>query len=299
MKSKSLSGRGNVGYLYILPWIVGFLVFQLYPFISSFFYSFTDMTLLQPYHFIGIENYKNIFKYDQVFRNSLLVTFKYVGFTVPLKLAFALFIAMLLNMKFRTINIFKVGYYLPSILGSCVGISILWRILFIRSGIVNMILGVLHIPPIDWLGNPDLALYTVSMLSVWQFGSSMVIFFAALKQIPASCYEAAMIDGAGRVKTFFKITIPLISPIILFNLVMQTIMAFQQFTAPYLITEGGPINSTYLYGLLLYDNTFKYLKMGYSSALSWILFVIILLITVVIFQSSKYWTYYDDAGENR
>ena len=297
MKFNYLFRKGNVGYLYILPWIIGFLVFQLYPFITSFYYSFTDLTMLQQYKFIGLENYKNIFTQDPEFRNSLLVTLKYVGFTVPLKLAFALFIAMLLTMKFRTINVFKTFYYLPSILGSCVGISILWRILFIRSGIVNMMLAVFHIAPIDWLGSPDLALYTVSTLSVWQFGSSMIIFFAALKQIPASCYEAAMIDGAGKVRTFFKITIPLISPIILFNLVMQTIFAFQQFTAPYLITGGGPINSTYLYSLLLYDNTFKYLKMGYSSALSWILFVIILVFTMIIFQSSKYWAYYDDAGD--
>jgi len=255
MKLKRWFAGGNIGYLYILPWIVGFLVFQLYPFIASFFYSFTDLTMLSSPKFIGLENYHRILTQDPVFRNSLLVTLKYVIFTVPFKLAFALFIAMLLNMKFRTINIFKTGYYLPSILGTCVGISILWRVLFSRAGMINMMLAAFNIAPIDWLGNPDLALYTVSTLSVWQFGSSMVIFFAALKQIPSTCYEAAMVDGAGRVRIFFNVTIPLISPVILFNLVMQTIFAFQQFTAPYLITGGGPINSTYLYSLLLYDNT--------------------------------------------
>jgi oligogalacturonide transport system permease protein len=202
-----------------------------------------------------------------------------------------------LNMKLKALNFFKTFYYLPSILGTCVGISILWRVLFTRTGIINMILAVCHIGPIDWLGNPDLALYTISTLAVWQFGSSMIIFLAALKQLPVSCFEAAMVDGAGRVRMFFTITIPLISPIILFNLVMQTIFAFQQFTAPYLITGGGPINSTYLYGLLLYDNTFKYLKMGYSSALSWILFVIILLFTVIIFKTSKYWIHNEEGGE--
>lgn len=297
MKFNRLFRNGNVGYLYILPWIIGFLVFQLYPFVISFFYSFTDLTILRPYKFIGIENYRNIFTQDLEFRNSLLVTLKYVGFTVPLKLVFALFIAMLLNMKIWAINFFKTFYYLPSIFGTCVGISILWRVLFTRSGIINMMLAVFHIGPIDWLGNPDVALYTISTLAVWQFGSSMIIFLAALKQLPASYYEAAMIDGAGRVSIFFRITIPLISPIILFNLVMQTIFAFQQFTAPYFITGGGPINSTYLYGLLLYDNTFKYLKMGYSSALSWILFIIILSFTLIIFKSSKYWTHYDEGGE--
>jgi oligogalacturonide transport system permease protein len=297
MRSNRLFRGDNVGYLYILPWIIGFLCFQLYPFIASFFYSLTDLTLLRPSHFVGLENYKELFTQDKTFRESSFVTVKYVLISVPLKLMFALFIAMLLNMKIRHINFFKTFYYLPSILGSCVGISILWRFLFNRTGFVNMMLGTLHIPPVDWLGNPDLALYTISMLSVWQFGSSMVLFLAALQQIPASLYEAAVVDGAGRVRLFLKITIPLISPIILFNLVMQMINAFQEFSAPYLITGGGPTKATYLYGLMLYDNTFKYLKMGYSSAQSWVLFVTILAFTVMIFKSSKYWTFYEDGGK--
>jgi oligogalacturonide transport system permease protein len=201
---------------------------------------------------------------------------------------------MLLNLKIRGISTFKTLYYLPSILGGSVGIAILWRFLFSRQGFVNLLLNKLSIPSVNWLGSPDIALFTISLLSVWQFGSSMILFLAALKQIPSDLYEAAAIDGAGLSKRFIKITIPMITPIILFNKVMQTINAFQEFAAPYLITRGGPLKSTNLYGLLIYDTAFNYLQMGYASALSWILFVIITCFTLLIFKSSEYWTFYQD-----
>jgi oligogalacturonide transport system permease protein len=237
-----------------------------------------------------------MFTADRMFWNSLKVTFLYVLMAVPGKLVFALFIAVVLNMKIRFINVFRTIYYLPSILGGSVAISILWRFLFSRTGTVNAFFGLLGMKPLDWLGDPNLALGTMGLLVVWQFGSSMVLFLAGLKNIPAEIYEAARVDGANRVRIFFTITIPLLSPVIFFNLIMQMINAFKEFNAPYLITKGGPLQSTYLYGVMLYDNAFTYLKMGYASAQSWILFAIIMGFTAITFKSSPYWTYYEDGG---
>ena len=289
--------RDYAAFIFISPWIIGFLVFQAYPFLSSFVYSFTDLSMLKPYKFIGLYNFKEIFTHDQTFIQSLKVTVVYVLISVPLKLTFALFIAMLLNLKVKGIGVFKTLYYLPSILGGSVGIAILWRFLFNKNGFINQLIGRLGMPAVDWLGSPDISLITISLLAVWQFGSSMILFLAALKQIPQELYEAAQVDGSGRVRMFFKITVPMITPIILFNIVMQMINAFQEFAAPFLITTGGPLKATYLYGLMLYDNAFTYLKMGYASALSWIMFVIILILTALIFKSSAYWTFYQDGGK--
>lgn len=289
--------KDYAAFIFISPWIIGFLVFQAYPFLSSFVYSFTDLSMLKPYKFIGLYNFKEIFTHDQTFIQSLKVTVIYVLISVPLKLIFALFIAMLLNLKVKGIGVFKTLYYLPSILGGSVGIAILWRFLFNKNGFINQLIGRLGIPAADWLGSPDISLITISLLAVWQFGSSMILFLAALKQIPQELYEAAQVDGSGRVRMFFKITVPMITPIILFNIVMQMINAFQEFAAPFLITKGGPLKATYLYGLMLYDNAFTYLKMGYASALSWIMFVIILILTALIFKSSAYWTFYQDGGK--
>ncbi|NLM10356.1 MAG: sugar ABC transporter permease [Clostridiaceae bacterium] len=285
------------GYLYILPWVIGFLLFQLYPFVTSFIYSFTDFSILKPMSFVGLDNYKKMFTADRLYWTSLKATFKYVLIAVPGRLIFALFIAMILNMKLKCINFFRTVYYLPSILGGSVAISILWRFLFSRNGTVNVLLKALGIPPVDWLGNPNLALGTMGLLVIWQFGSSMVLFLAGLRNIPTELYEAARVDGAGSVKVFFKITLPMLSPIIFFNLIMQTINAFKEFNAPYLITQGGPLNSTYLYGMMLYENAFAFLKMGYASAQSWVLFAIIMLFTALAFKSSPYWTYYEDGGD--
>lgn len=287
----------RAGYLYILPWIIGFLAFQLYPFLASFIYSFTDFSILRPMKFVGLDNYKRMFTADRLFWTSLKATVLYVLMAVPGKLIFALFIAMVLNMKIKFINFFRTIYYLPSILGGSVAISILWRFLFSRNGTVNTFLNSIGIGSLDWLGSPKLALGTMGLLVVWQFGSSMVLFLAGLKNIPLELYEAARVDGAGRIKTFTKITLPMLSPVIFFNLIMQMINAFKEFNAPYLITQGGPLNSTYLYGVMLYENAFTYLKMGYASAQSWVLFSIIMGFTALTFKSSPYWTYYEDGGE--
>lgn len=287
----------KVAYIYILPWIIGFLAFQLYPFIASFVYSFTDFSILKPMEFVGLNNYKRMFTGDRLFWKSVKATFLYVLIAVPGKLIFALIIAVILNMKIRFINFFRTVYYLPSILGGSVAISILWKFLFAKDGTVNAALSVLHIPAIDWLGSQHLALATMGLLVVWQFGSSMVLFLAGLKNIPAELIEAARVDGAGRLRVFFRITLPMLSPVIFFNLIMQMINAFKEFNSPYLITQGGPLNSTYLYGMMLYENAFSYLKMGYASAQSWFLFFIIMIFTALAFKSSPYWTFYEDGGD--
>lgn len=296
---KRITIRQSVwGLLFISPWIIGFAWFQLYPLVLSLYYSFTDYSIVKTPHFVGLKNYVTMFTNDKDFLPSLRATFLYSIIAVPLKLAFALLVAMLLNMKGRFINLYRTMYYLPSILGGSVAIAILWRFLFMREGIVNKALSYLHIPSVDWLGSPSVALWTISFLVVWQFGSSMVLFLAGLKQIPNDLYEASMVDGAGRLRMFFSITVPMLTPIILFNLVMQTINALQEFTAAFVVTNGGPMKSTYLIGLKIYDDAFQTLKMGYASALSWVLFAIILVLTMLIFRSAKSWVHYEDGGKS-
>lgn len=284
------------GMLYITPWLIGIIVFTAFPFITSFVLSFTNYDLMSAPKFIGVQNYITMFRSPD-FRKAFGVTFRYVAITVPLKLAFALFIAYILNFKIKGVNFFRTAYYLPSILGGSVAISILWRFLFADTGLINIFLGFLGFQSISWLGNPTYAIFTLSLLRVWQFGSPMVIFLAALKNIPESLYEAAKIDGASKVSMFFKITLPLITPVVFFNFIMQLIQAFQEFNAPYIITGGGPLKSTYLLPLMIYDNSFKYFKMGYGSALSWFLFVVIMIFTAITFRSEKYWVHYSDGGD--
>lgn len=290
--------RQRVGYLYILPWILGFLIFQFYPFAVSIYYSFTNYSVSSSPTFLGFDNYITMFTTDPDMMNSLIVTFKYVFMSVPLKIIFALIIALILNMSIRGMNAFRTVYYLPSILGGSVAVSILWRNLFETDGIINKLLEGLGIGRVQWLTSPKIALLTLSLLSVWQFGSSMVFFLAGLKQIPAELYEVAEMDGAGKLRRFFTITLPLLTPIVFFNLVMQMINAFQEFTASFIVTSGGPLKSTYLYGMLLYHNGFMYMKMGYASAMSWVLFIIILAFTMLVFRSSAYWTFYSDGGKS-
>ena len=285
-----------VGLIFISPWILGFLIFQLFPLISSLYYSLTSYNMMKAPAFVGMDNYVRAFTSDAKFQQSLGVTFLYVGISVPLKLMVALGIAMLLNMKTRFIAFFRTVYYLPSIMGASVAVAVLWRFLFTREGYVNNLLSIVGIAGPDWIGDMRTALFTISLLTVWQFGSSMVLFLAGLKNIPSELYEAARIDGANRIRTFFKITFPMLSPIVFFNLVMQLIGGFQDFTPAMLITKGGPANSTYLYGMLLYENAFKFYKMGYASALSWILFIIMIIITAFLFRSSDAWTHYEDGG---
>ncbi len=287
-----------IGLVFIAPWIIGFLVFQLYPFVSSFIYSFTSFNIIGRPKFVGLANYMKLFTIDPDFKKSIYVTLKYAFISVPGKLIFALFIAMLMNMKIKGVNFMRTIFYLPSILGGSVAISALWKLLFMKEGMINNILGAIHIPAVDWLGSPHVAIFTISLLQVWQFGSSMVLFLAALKNIPAEYYESASLDGASKIRQFFSITFPMITPIVFFNLIMQMINALQSFTSAFVITNGGPLKSTYLIGIKLYIEGFNNFKMGYAAAISWVLFFMILCFTLIVFKSSSAWVYYSDGEAN-
>ena len=283
----------NLGLMFILPWFVGFLVFKVYPFGSSLVYSFTDYHLFDGVTQYGLMNYEEIFSSTKIMR-SFKVTFQYAFMTVPLKLVFALFIAYILNFKIKGVNLFRVAYYIPSILGGSIAIAVLWKAIFKGDGIVNMILSVFGVQAVDWLSEPKYALFIICLLRVWQFGSAMVIFLAALKGVSQDLYEAASIDGAGKWRQFFSITVPIITPVIFYNLVTQLCQAFQEFNGPYIITQGGPRNATTLISLLIYNNAFKSYEMGLASAQAWCLFVIVCVLTVIAFVSQKKWVYYSD-----
>jgi oligogalacturonide transport system permease protein len=286
-----------MGYIYTLPWILGFLIFQAYPLFASFYYSFTDYNITGIPNFVGLKNYFTMFTGDTLFFTSLANTLRFVFMSVPMKLVSALIVAIILSQNLKGINIYRTVYYIPSIFGGSVAIAILWRFLFMDGGLVNRLLAALHLPSVPWLSSPDIALFSLSLLSVWQFGSSMVLFLAALKQVPEDLYEAARIDGADRFSVFFRISLPMITPVLFFNILMQMVNAFQDFTGAFVITGGGPLHSTYLFALKLYDEAFGYFKMGYASALSWILFVFILVFTVIFFRFSSMATYYEDGGK--
>lgn len=288
--------RRKVGYLYILPWLIGVMVLTVYPFLNALYISFTDYNMVTEAGWVGADNYIALFK-DSDFKTSILSTLKYTVFTVPLQLAFALFIAFILNFKLKAIGFFRTAYYIPSLLGGNVAIAILWRFMFQPDGFINRILTLIHVKPVAWFSSASGAMAVVVILKVWQFGSAMLIFLAALKEIPQDLYEASSIDGAGKLRTFISITIPLITPTIFFNLVMQLVNAFQEFNGPFLITGKGPLNATYLTSMFIYDYAFKYFNMGYASAASWVLFVIIMLVTFTLFGTQKYWVYYSDGGD--
>ncbi len=295
MKKKKSKGflKNNVGFLFILPWLVGFLVFKLYPFASSLYYSFTDYQLFDGISKYTLENYVNIFTTPKIM-SALKVTFQYAVMTVPLKLVAALFIAYILNFKIKGVKFFRTAYYIPSILGGSVAIAVLWKAIFKDDGLLNTLLAVFGVDGPSWLSDPSWALFVICLLRVWQFGSAMVIFLAALKGVPVELYEAATIDGAGKWKQFFSITVPMITPIVFYNLVTQICQAFQEFNGPYIITQGGPRNSTTLISLLIYNSAFKNYEMGMASAMAWVLFVILLIFTAIAFLSQKYWVYYSD-----
>lgn len=296
MSQKKIQTRANlIGYILILPWIIGIICFQLWPIIHSFLMSFTNYNLLNEPSFIALDNYGKMFQ-DDVFYQSVKVTFKYVFIAVPAKIVFALCIALILNMKIKGIGIFWTVYYIPSILGSSIAVAILWKALFVKDGVINALLAQVGIQGVSWLGNPKYTLFTISLLTVWQFGSSMVVFLAGLKQIPSSLYEAASVDGAGRMAKFIHITLPGIMPMMSFNILMQTINAFQMFAAPYTIFNGrgGPLNSAMLYVIYLYQHAFKYFNVGYASALSWALLVMIAGTALILHLLEKKFLNYDD-----
>ena len=300
MKSKTTKSLARQnrwdGNFFITPWLIGFLVLQLYPILATLFYSFTNYTFTNDPSFVGLKNYIRMFTIDKQFLESMKITGLYTLMAIPAKIAFALIIAMILNQKVRGIGVYRALYYLPSILGGSVAVSVLWRVLFMHDGMINHIIGTVGLGPVDWLTDPSIALGTLSLLQVWQFGSSMVIFLAALKQIPRDLYEAADVDGASWWLKFRKITVPQVSSVIFFNLIMQTVQALQNFTSAFVITNGGPMKKTYIIGMKLYDDAFKYYNVGYACAESWALFVVIIALTALVFKSSDAWVYYADEG---
>ncbi|MCS7462121.1 sugar ABC transporter permease [Paenibacillus doosanensis] len=284
------------GYAFISPWLIGFFLLTFWPMLQSLYFSFTDYSLLEAEKWIGLTNYKKIFLDDSSFTNSLKATLLFVLIAVPVKLGGALLIAIMLNMKLQGMFIYRTVIYFPSLIGASVAVAILWSNLFGKDGLINQLLLQIGIEGKNWIGLPQTALATLIILAVWQFGSSMVIFLAGLKQIPSELYEASAVDGAGKVRTFFSVTLPMLSPIILFNLVLQTIGAFQMFTQAFIITHGGPMESTYMYALYLFEKAFSRYQMGYASALAWILLVIISIVTLLIFATSKKWVHYETEG---
>ncbi|TYL93406.1 sugar ABC transporter permease [Bradyrhizobium rifense] len=295
-RAPELSWReSTTGYLFLAPWLIGFFGLTLGPALVSLYLSFTDYDLLSNPRWVGAANYVRIATSDPKFSAAMRVTFLYVALAVPLKLAFALLVAMMLNRGLRGLPLYRAIFYLPSLIGASVAVSVLWRQLFAGDGLLNQALKLVGIHGPSWISNPDTALYTLVALSVWQFGSPMIIFLAGLRQIPKDVYEAAEIDGASRNQQFWRITLPLLTPVVFFNVVVQTIDAFKAFTPAFIISggTGGPIDSTLFYTLYLYQEAFAYFRMGYASALAWVLVVIIAAFTALSFLSSRYWVHYD------
>lgn len=296
-RSRSPAERhdGRAAMVFLIPWFLGIIVIVAGPLIASLYLSFTDYDLLTDPSFIGIDNYAAMLE-DPRLHSALKVTFTYVFVSVPLQLAAALGLALLLDRGLKGLPIYRSAFYLPSLLGSSVAIAILWRQIFGTQGLVNRVLALVGIEGQSWVSHPDYALGTLIVLNVWTFGAPMVIFLAGLRQVPEMYYEASQIDGASKLRQFRSITLPLLTPIIFFNLVLQTIGAFQAFTQSFIVSNGtgGPVDSTLFYTLYLYQEGFGSLNMGYASAMAWLLLLIIAALTAVTFFASKYWVFYDD-----
>ena len=295
-KSKDFKQKNVAGYLFIAPWLIGFFLFTFVPMLISAGLAFTNYdTLSLEGQFIGFGNFQRMFFEDSRYWNSVRATFKYVTFAVPLRLTVALLVAMLLNTDRRGVFFYRAAYYIPSMIGGSVAVAVLWRQLFGHEGLVNAVLAVFGVEAIRWLGHPDYAIWTLIILAGWQFGSPMLIFLAGLRQIPQALYEAADIDGASSVAKFFKITLPLLTPIIFFNLIIQVINAFRAFTQAFIISggRGSPLDTTLLYAIYLYIRAFTTFQMGYAAAMAWVLLLVIAILTAINFMVSNRWVYYE------
>lgn len=296
-KERTRRHRGQrSAYLFLTPWMGGALLVTIGPMLASLILSFTNYNLLGTPQFIGAQNYVQMFTADPRFWHASFVTFEYVLIGVPLQLALALAIAMLLNRGLRGMSFYRSFYYLPSLLGSSVAVALLWRQIFGADGLVNQALGIFglqHLP--NWVADPTWSLGTLVALHVWAFGSPMVIFLAGLRQVPTELYEAASVDGAGAWRRFISITIPMISPVVFFNLILQMISAFQTFTQAYVVSggTGGPVDSTLFFSLYLYQRAFTDFDMGYASAMAWVLLIVIGLFTWLAFATSRRWVFYE------
>jgi multiple sugar transport system permease protein len=289
--------RDLIGYAFLAPWLIGFIVFSLGPVLASLYLSFTKFDLLTAPQWTGLDNYVRMFGSDLRFRQALKVTFTYMILEVPLKLCFALLVAMALDKGIRGGSLYRAFFYVPSLLGGSVAIAVLWRQLFEGRGFVNQVLlWAFGIQGAAWIANPNTSLYTLVLLAVWQFGSPMIIFLAGLRQVPQDLYEAASMDGAGAWRRFRKITLPMLAPVVFFNVVLQVIEGFKAFTPAFVVSggTGGPVDSMLFYTLYLYQEAFSYFRMGYASALAWVLLIVIGIFTAISFLTSRYWVYYED-----
>ncbi|MFJ8754973.1 carbohydrate ABC transporter permease [Streptomyces sp. NPDC102441] len=295
-KRRRASERDNkAAAIFLLPWLLGMIGLTVGPMLVSLYLAFTDYNLLQDANFTGFDNIVKMIN-DGRLHQSLGVTFTYVLIGVPLQLVVALALAMLLDRGMRGLSFYRSALYLPSLLGGSVAIAVLWRVIFGDDGLFNGLLAVFGVTGQNWISNPDTALSTIILLHIWQFGSPMVIFLAGLRQIPRHYYEAASIDGASTWRQFRSVTLPLLSPIVFFNLVLGIINSFQSFTQAFIVSggTGGPADSTLFYTLYLYQEGFGSFLMGYASSLAWLLLVIIGAFTAVNFWAAKYWVFYDD-----
>jgi multiple sugar transport system permease protein len=287
--------QNGAGYLFLLPWFIGFFGLTIFPILSSLYLSFTNFDMLTAPQWVGADNYIRMFTHDPKFFQSMRVTLLFVVFSVPLKLAFALAVALLLNRGMKGLPIYRAIFYLPSLLGASVAIAVLWRTLFAGDGLINKGLSVFGIVGPAWISNPRYSLWTLVALAVWQFGSPMIIFLAGLRQIPQDVYEAASMEGASKWRVFWKITLPLLTPVVFFNAIIQVIEGFKSFTPAFIISggTGNPVNSTLFYTLYLYQEAFSFFRMGYASALAWVLLIIVAVFTGISFLTSRYWVHYD------
>ncbi|MGO4540302.1 carbohydrate ABC transporter permease [Paenibacillus sp. 2TAB19] len=288
------------GYLFIFPWLVGFLLFSLFPILASLYLSFTDYDILSAPKWIGLDNFKQLFGDDPRYAKSIAVTLMYVLLSVPIRLGFALAVAILLNQKLAGSSWLRAMYYLPTLMGGSVAIIVMWGQLFGIEGAFNS--AVEAITGIDigisWITNPSTALYSIILLATWQFGASMLIFLAGLKQVPASLLEAAEVDGANAVQRFWKISLPLLTPVVFFNLVMGIIGGFKVFSEAMILTGGGPHDQTLFYVIYLYENSFRFHHMGYGSAMAWVMLLTVAVLTGILFRSSRFWVYYEHREGN-
>jgi multiple sugar transport system permease protein len=299
VESRGPRREGLAGYLFLTPWLVGLATITAIPMLMSLVLSFTDYDILSDWselNWVGFDNYQRMFTQDPTFWHSVQVTVLFAVIATPLKLAAALGVALLLNKAVRGVGLYRSLFYLPSLLGGSVALAIVWVSMFSRDGSFNEFLSLFGIAGPGWVNDPDYALGTLILLAIWQFGAPMVIFLAGLKQVPVELYEAASVDGAGAWRKFRSITLPILSPVIFFNLVLETIHGFQGFTSAFVISggTGGPVDSTLMYTLYLYIKGFTDYEMGYASALAWVFLLAVGLLTVVLFSTGRFWVHYGD-----
>jgi len=292
-RGKDFKRDNFAGYLFISPWLIGFFLFALIPIAISLWLAFTDYDLLSTWHFVGLDNFVRMFTKDIRYAHAVRATIAFVVISVPLRLIVALAIAVLMNAKRRGVYFYRAAFYAPSIVGSSVAVAVMWRQIFGGDGLMNALVSSVGFAPVNWLGNTQTALWTLVLLTVWQFGSPMLIFLAGLRQIPQELYEAAAIDGAAGWEQFWRISMPLLTPVIFFNLIVQLIAGFKVFTQAFIVTGGEPLDTTLFYSLYLYNRAFVNYQMGYAAAMAWVMLAVIAILTFISFKLSSYWVYYE------